>query len=131
VKVCFNTGVLAFPLGYMTSAHPIAQCRAQTSGQVSCGWLPTDRLKDNDAVVAITTAPLISSFKRNAVIANRPAQVDTELQRNVSTGSRYHISVLVQIGHQNTVRVDGYFGAASTEARAAFLHMLHTASYYG
>ena len=111
VKVCFNTGALAFPMRYMTSEHPSAQCDPAAGG---CG-MPVDHLGDNEAVVAVTYAQVeLSGFHPNATIAGHPAQIQSGSQHGVTSGERFDTTVLVRLRDHDAVRIAGYFGAASS-----------------
>jgi hypothetical protein len=126
VKVCFNTGVLDFPMGYLTSEAPTAQCDS-----IGCG-LPVAHLGDNDAVIAVTYAgiDLAFGFHPNATIAGRPAQVtETNSHDGAADGERSRISALVRLRNDNALRIEGHFGAASDQTRATFQQMLRNASY--
>jgi hypothetical protein len=106
-QACFNASGTSVPLGYLTTQHPIAQCRIRSAGaqgHESCGD-PVGRLGEQDVLVSVNQE---ASRVPEAVPIADVARADLQSHRdNGSSDERY-----VMTEHLRTP--DGYITIAAT-----------------
>lgn len=133
VDVCFESSGPETPLGYLTTATPISQCREHGKSGVGCGP-PADlrELGPHDVVVIISTSGFPNGLYPDRV-AGRPARLPAE----TSLSPREHVWINAEIkgvpqGTGNEIiYVRAFVPASTDDGRQAFLDMLDTATYDG
>ena len=136
VHVCFQSAGFENPLGYITTARPIAQCQAKGSPFAvgtggGCGP-PSGRLGRNDVLVTIDSG---GGGHRgyDTFIAGRPAYVSSDRPTSAFGSDHYRLEVNIKGTCVGTVPdyipIYAEVPKAKNEGRRAVLNMLNTATY--
>lgn len=131
VRVCFSTGALEYPLGYLTTQQPIAQCRPNPhspSHHIGCG-APVEMLRDDNVLVVINSTFPPPDFSPNSTIAGRPAHLERAASPGGMAGATNTIKATIKLKGGNFIEIYAYIRARNPGQRDTVLRMLRTATY--
>lgn len=125
VDVCFTTGAVESPVGFIMTAAPGAQCESSPD-HTACHAPVAQPPGDGDVVVTLKAvgdprSSGLGPFEPNATIAARPAMIQY-------TATEVHALVRLK-GRAGWLHVVAELGRDSDQQRRAVLDMLESASY--